>query len=246
MRSNVHVLGWVKNNGTATVKGTGDSCFIGGDQTAEGSGWAYDLVKNATHTFLNWTFVCEHTINGTLTVTFSANYGVTGSAIFGDNKSVSTALTLTRIKAPPSAPRSLSFSKLTSTSMTLSWLAPMDDGGAAVSSYIVTRADHGPNGNGPDGPGKQYTSGGSTLSRNFTDLVPGTEYVYTIQAVNSSQHNSGIGVASDSFTVVANTGVFVRSGGHWVRAQPFVRTGGVWTPVATFARTDKHWLPTNN
>ena len=71
----------------------------------------------------------------------------------------------------PSAPRDLAVTGATSTSMTVDWRAPRDDGGSPVLGYQVRR------------------SGGPVVFTEQTtavlpDLAPGTEYTITVRAVN--------------------------------------------------------------
>jgi len=62
------------------------------------------------------------------------------------------------------------------TSATVSWTAPDDNGGAPVTSYVVTSS--------PDG--KTATVGGSTTSATVTGLTNGTAYTFTVKALNDA------------------------------------------------------------
>ncbi len=83
----------------------------------------------------------------------------------------------------PGAPTGLSATASTASSIKLEWTAPADDGGAAVSSYSIERAD---------GSGLyaevSRTAAGETGYED-TGLSPGQTYYYLIRAVNA--HGTG-------------------------------------------------------
>ena len=64
----------------------------------------------------------------------------------------------------------------------LSWAAPVDDGGSAVTRYRVTR-------NGKDAKGKgpvSVTVSAKTTSYTFAKLRKGSAYTLTVRAVNAA------------------------------------------------------------
>ena len=87
----------------------------------------------------------------------------------------------------PSAPQSVSASASGSTTANVSWSAPADNGGAAITSYSI------------------YWSGGSTSTGSTSvgvgGLTASTSYTFTVYATNSA--GTGSGTASNSITTSA-------------------------------------------
>ena len=73
----------------------------------------------------------------------------------------------------PSAPKSFTAGTTTSTSVSVSWLAPDNAGDSAVTKYEVQK-------NGDSG----WTDNGMALSHEFTGLTPNTSYTFKVRAVN--------------------------------------------------------------
>ncbi len=83
----------------------------------------------------------------------------------------------------PDAPTGLSAAASTASTIDLTWTAPADDGGAAVSSYILERSTGG-------GTYDEVTRpAAGTTSYEDTGLTPNTAYNYRILAVN--EHGTG-------------------------------------------------------
>jgi titin len=137
----------------------------------------------------------------------------------------------------PSPPRNLGYENLTPTSITLNWDPPNDNGGSSIVNYLIRRYD------GEHASGNRLTYQSPITTRNLTDLVPGQQYTYVVQAINKSGIYSN---PSGSLTVTSRTGVFMRHKGSWVRVQPYIRINAVWTPAQTFVRKTGVWQPTNN
>ena len=78
--------------------------------------------------------------------------------------------------AIPSEPQSLTITVMSSSSITVEWLEPDDDGGDAAIDYTITLQG---------GPGAG-TSPVSSLSTTFTRLVAPNTYNVTVAAVNSA------------------------------------------------------------
>jgi uncharacterized repeat protein (TIGR02543 family) len=91
----------------------------------------------------------------------------------------------------PSAPANVT--ALTSgSSMTVTFSAPADNGGSAITSYIVTSSP----------VGATCTVGANATTYTCTGLTPGTNYTYTVKAVNlKGQSNASL--ASTAVTAVA-------------------------------------------
>ena len=94
------------------------------------------------------------------------------------------------VAAVPGAPQSVSATATGSSTATVSWSAPADNGGATITSYSI------------------YWSGGSTstssTSVGATGLTPSTSYTFTVYATNSA--GTGSGATSNSITTSAARG----------------------------------------
>ncbi len=99
----------------------------------------------------------------------------------------------TSTNTAPSAPTSLAASTISSSQIDLSWTAPADDGGSAITSYIVERSSD----NGVTWSTVQHTSISTTYSD--TGLAAGTSYAYRVSAANS------VGTSPPSNTASATT-----------------------------------------
>lgn len=130
------------------------------------------------------------------------------------------------------APQSLTLSNILATGFDVSWAAPADDGGAAVTSYRIQVA----------------TDAGFTnlilnttqtgLSRSVTGLDPNTTYYVRVQAINSV--GGGAYASTSSSTISAQ---FIKKNGAW---QPvvgaFIKKSGVWREVvAIFVKKSGTW-----
>lgn len=136
-----------------------------------------------------------------------------------------TSLAALAVVSVPSAPTSVAVTS-SGTSATLTWAAPASTGGAAVSSYVVSR-------DGKDSTGYGAWSGSvsaTTRSATFNQLVPGATYRLSVRAVNSA------GAGTTATVSVTMTSTTARaSAPRGVGAQPSA-TGGTatltWSPPA--------------
>jgi len=93
----------------------------------------------------------------------------------------STLLTVSTTTVP-SAPTSLSVSDVTDNAITLNWQPPTNDGGHPVNGYVVSAQ----NSNWNNGNPWLTTVSGSSLFYRFTDLLPESNYSFTVAATNSA------------------------------------------------------------
>lgn len=86
---------------------------------------------------------------------------------------------------PPSAiapgPPGTPIAVATSGQATVTWTAPLDNGGAPILSYTITAADSTTAGNG----GQGFVSTDGSLSATITGLVNGDAYTFTVSATNA-------------------------------------------------------------
>jgi Fibronectin type III domain/Papain family cysteine protease len=92
------------------------------------------------------------------------------------------ATTMTGLVAAPMAPATVNAIAGTGGTATVTWTAPVNAGGSAVSSYAVTRDGVDTSGTGP----YSTTVSGSTASVTLTKLKPGTTYHVTVAATNAT------------------------------------------------------------
>lgn len=123
------------------------------------------------------------------TITVAAQNGVGFS-------NESSAASLTTTATTPGQPLSLAATSITSTNISLSWSAPLSDGGAALSDYLITFGLSG------DGPRNSVYVGQPATTFTLTALRSGAEYSVTVTAINPL----GFGPESDATMITTNDG----------------------------------------
>jgi titin len=120
------------------------------------------------------------------------SYKVRVSAVNGAGSSSPILGAFTTSSTAPSVPRSLASSKVSATSLTLSWLLPLSNGGSAIIDYKVEVSSNG---------GTTWTTIADGVSKNLsvdvTDLLKNRSYKFRVSALNSV----GVGDVSDVHTV---------------------------------------------
>jgi len=103
----------------------------------------------------------------------SYSYRVSANNSIGS--SISASVSTTTLATVPTAPQSFTATAASSNSINLSWAAPSSNGGAAITSYTISRNE----------TPIHTTANGSTTSFSDTGLAPATGYSYRVRANNS-------------------------------------------------------------
>lgn len=242
----VQVTGTLTNTSGSRITGSCTDGFIDGFRSHDDGAFTFNLAPGASIDFTAHQFNVPHNDDGRQTAVFTVHFAFTGLTSLGNNQQLSQTMVLPRIPVPPSPPLNPRITAQTPTTATVRWDAPADDGGSAIIGYFLRR--YVGDANVASGSNIQYPTTNS-LHRNFTDITANQDYTYFVHAVNKSKVNNGESSPSGSVTLFTQSGVFVRHGGHWIKAQPFIRDGGKWVPVVIFVRQpglDGLWQPTNN
>ena len=159
--------------------------------TSSSGPWLPSTPYNVTAETTSYTFT--DLTNGTLYYFQVAALNLTnGQGPYSSQTANSTATPSTT----PSAPIINSATTYQNQTSTVSWTAPSDNGGAAISSYNL---QYSTSSSGPwlPTPTTPYTVNAATTSYTFTDLTNGTLYYFQVAAVNSS----GVGTYSAQTTI---------------------------------------------
>lgn len=239
--SQVQVTGTLINNNSGASNGdSGTTCVINGDGHFPGGAFNATVPPSGgTKVFIQHTFTITHGSDGTGTASFTVEYGTTGTAIFGNNKSAGATLTLTHFAHEATAPDNLVVSNVLPTSLTLTWDAPTDDGGWPVSSYLILRYP------GEDTSGSPVTSTSTGTTKNLTGLTAGATYTFTVAAFNGHGPNGGYSNESSPVTTQTLAGSWIRVDGIWKIVIPYVRVSGVWKMAVPWIRTGDQWQQTH-
>src|SRR5438445_1825374 len=116
----------------------------------------------------------------------------------GTNSPSNTA-SATTLAVAPSPPTGLTATAASSSQIDLTWTAPTDNGGSAITGYKIERSTNG---------GTTWTtivsnSGSTATTYSDTGLTPGTTYTYRVSSVNSAGTSSPSNTASATTLAVA-------------------------------------------
>jgi hypothetical protein len=126
------------------------------------------------------TFSCTGLTNGTAyTFAVTASNGVYTSVASTSSASVIPATV-------PDVPTSVTAASTTSGSATISFVAPVNNGGSAITGYTITSAP----------AGAVCTLDANTSSFACTGLTDGTPYTYTVRAVNAVGNSEAVTTAA--------------------------------------------------
>ena len=244
----VQVTGTIINDNssdTASNSTIGISCSMSGTDSLSnnysytGADFYIQLGPGKSKVFILQSFVIPHDTDGSGSVDFTVRYGATNTAIFGTGASRTVTLALTQIALAADAPGQPSFTSILPTSVTLTWTAPENDGGASITQYRITQY----NGDNTDLILGYYYAGGLTI--NITGLTAGQDYTFTVAAYNGAGSNNGYSAESASSTVSMLAGAWTRVESIWEVAVPYVRVDGVWKMAVPWVRVAGVWLPTH-
>ncbi len=146
------------------------------------SGWT-DVESNMGSTSTS------HTHNG-LTASTTYHYRVSAINSVGTGAASTTASATTTAATVPDAPTNLSATAGGATSITLSWSAPSNTGGVAISGYKIESSPNGTSG----WTDVESNTGSTGTSYPHNGLTASTTYHYRVSAINSV----GTGVASST------------------------------------------------
>lgn len=144
----------------------------------------YTLTSSPASTIIT-TASTTATVTGLINGT-SYTFTVCANNARGASTSVNfTAVTPAPIA--PTAPRNITTS-IVGTTATVSWIAPVSNGGATITGYTVKSYPT---------VGSPVTVNGTTLTANVTGLIAGVEYTFSVYATNS------VGNSSESYSAPA-------------------------------------------
>src|SRR2546426_932858 len=158
-------------------------------------------VERSTDGGTTWTILVANTGSAAtaysdtgLTHTTTYTYRVSAINSVGTSSTSSTA-PATTLAVAPSTPTGLTATTVSASQISLSWSAPADNGGSAISGYKVERSTDG----GTTWSTIVPNSGSASTAYSDTGLAHGVTYAYKVSAVNS------VGTSSPSNTASATT-----------------------------------------
>lgn len=146
----------------------------------------------------NYNVTVGHDGNGYCNFTIGAHVNSTGTSSFGGPLDWSQSGSLPRIPKAPSAPSALRFTSVTTSSASLAWNPPGDDGGAGLNGYVVQSADN------PNFSNVRETVFGGT-SGTIGGLTPGPTYYFRVRADGPRGHSGYSGAVSQRLALPAPT-----------------------------------------
>ncbi|GIO29747.1 MULTISPECIES: glycosyl hydrolase family 18 protein [Paenibacillus] len=220
--SNLKISGQTSNSVTLTWTASTDNIGVTGYDVYQGN----SLAGSATST--------TYTVSG-LSPSTSYTFTVKAKDAAGNVSDASNAVTVKLGAAdtvPPTAPGNLSVTAKTSTSVTLTWTASMDNVG--VAGYDVYQ------GNAP-----AASVDGSTLTAVINALTPNTAYTFTVKAKDAA---GNVSAASNALTVTTDPDASAPAA--WAAGKAYVKDDLVTYNGKTYKCLQPHtslagWEPPN-
>src|SRR5207245_2523061 len=157
-------------------------------------------IERSTDGGITWTALVANTGSAmttysdtALTPTTTFTYRVSAINAVGTSPPSSTASARTLVA--PSTPIGLAATTASSSQINLSWTAPADNGGSAITGYMIERSANG----GSTWSTIASNSGSTATTFSDTALAAGTAYTYRVSAINS------VGTGSPSNSASATT-----------------------------------------
>jgi len=128
-------------------------------------------------------------------------YRVSAINAIGTSSSSNTAsATLSTIITVPSTPTGLTATAFSSSQINLSWTAPSNNGGSAITGYKIERSSNG----GSTWSGLVSNTGSTATTYSDTGLASSTTYTYRVSAINSVGTSSASNIASATTSTTTN------------------------------------------
>ena len=198
-------------NLTATAQSNGTSVLLDWDIPSDDGGVSVSDYEYSSNDGSSFTAIGSTDTDFTVTgLAKNTEYDFQVRAVNSEGSGTATAtVTETTEATTPGAPTGLSVT-VGETTADLSWTAPSDTGGIAISSYEVSSDD-----------GSTWTDTGDTdLSYQITGLTAETEYDFKVRAVNSE----GSGTASSTVTETTTAAAVTPALGWEVPSDPVGNT----------------------
>jgi len=140
-----------------------------------------------------------------------------GAMFYGNNTHILSQINTTAISIYsilgyatfPDPPTSLTATSVSTTQINLSWTAPIDDGGSAVTGYKIEFES-------PSGAGFSTLvadTGDTSTTYSHTLLTANTQYNYKVTAINTIENSSPSNEASDTTTSSSSSDTSLQSSG---------------------------------
>jgi hypothetical protein len=203
---------------------------------ASGIGWS-SYANSGTFSFdgssieiANYNVNIGHDGNGYLNWTISAYVNDTGTQTYAGPVGWSQSGSAPRIAKAPGAVRNLAV-LITGSSAKVTFIAPADNGGSAISSYTIQYSKD----------GGAWTGNVSNVSGTYTyaNLPPGS-YRFRVWAINGV----GSGPISQVGPYTITGGGHIRVSAAWSSASWRIRDAGAWKTIIMNARVSGAWVTT--
>ena len=215
-------------NLSATPQTNGTSVELDWEAPSDNGGASISDYEVSSDDGSTWTAIGSTTTEYTVTgLDKNTEYDFQVRAVNSEGSGTAASVTETTATTAPNAPTGLGVT-VGETTANLSWIAPTDTGGEAITSYEVSSDD-----------GSTWTDTGSTdLTYQITGLAADTEYDFKVRAVNSE----GSGTASTPVTETTDAEMLTAPGAP-TGLSATAETGGTSVELDWTAPTDTGGSP---